>query len=67
MKLVSASPLCTKAPDSHPRPNGQMQANLSVASLWTGRHGALRAGSAGEQPAGDTKNSLDHIHLGEPD
>ena len=28
-----------------------MQADLPIASLWTGRHGALRAGSAGEQPA----------------
>jgi len=28
-----------------------MQPDLPIASLWTGRHGALRAGSAGEQPA----------------
>jgi len=28
-----------------------MQADLPIASLRTGRHGALRAGSAGEQPA----------------
>ncbi len=30
---------------------GQMQVDLAIASQWTGRHGALRAGSAGEQPA----------------
>jgi len=28
-----------------------MQVDLPIASPWTGRHGALRAGSAGEQPA----------------
>ena len=28
-----------------------MRADLHLASQWTGRHGALRAGSAGEQPA----------------
>jgi hypothetical protein len=28
-----------------------MQVDLPMASLWTGRHGALRTGSAGEQPA----------------
>jgi hypothetical protein len=28
-----------------------MQPDPPIASLWTGRHGALRAGSAGEQPA----------------
>ena len=28
-----------------------MRADLPMASLWTGRHGALRAGSDGEQPA----------------
>jgi hypothetical protein len=30
---------------------GQTQAILPIAFLWTGRHGALRAGPAGEHPA----------------